>query len=449
MNHTEKRELVEEVRNTDISGVLASIDDINTNDLCQAKIDCPPGSEITGTLNFPDEKLIVVKESLVFDSVRKEWAVAGQSLIAGGRCAVLILAGGQGTRLGWEGPKGTFPLGPVSGSSLFRIFAEKIIALAHRVKVSPSKIPLYIMTSTHNHKTTELFFERNNFFGLPKSNVKFFKQRGMIPATIETPRRLLLETRTEFLRVPEGNGGVFIAAAENGIFEDMAKKTIEYVHIIGVDNALQPILPAEMIGAASYADAEVATHWVHKTHSSEKVGTLVLKNDKPAVVEYTEVAAIATGKLEPGKFRFPLGSICSHLFKREFMEQVTLIQARLPYHAAIKTMDAFDYETFELKKTKALKLELFIFDVFPLAKKVVAYELNRTDCFSPLKNAEGNDSTPETARNAMSNLARKWILAAKGTSIEGAGYVEISPLKSLYGEHLENLGSLKAPIYIS
>ncbi|MBX6315049.1 MAG: UTP--glucose-1-phosphate uridylyltransferase [Isosphaeraceae bacterium] len=374
---------------------------------------------------------------------RRHAAELGAAALAQGEVAVVVVAGGQGTRLGFDGPKGTYPIGPVSAASLFQIHSEKILALSRRYGRA---IPFYVMTSPDNHEATVAFFQKHDHFGL--EHIRFFVQ-GQMPAVDRRTGKILLAERDHIALSPDGHGGTLAALAAPGpegkpsCLEEMRERSIRTIFYFQVDNPLVKIADPAFIGLHRQADAEVSFKVVEKVTPEEKVGVVVEVDGRPMVIEYSDLPPELAERREPdGSLQFWAGSIAIHLFERHFIERI-VAEARLPFHRAIKKVKYVDDEgrIVDPAEPNAVKFEMFIFDALPLAERYAIVETDRTVEFEPLKNATGTDS-PATVRQRMSDLFAGWL--------EGAGVqvprrpdgsvpfgIEISPLFALDAAELK------------
>jgi UDP-N-acetylglucosamine/UDP-N-acetylgalactosamine diphosphorylase len=353
---------------------------------------------------------------------------AGEEALKGGHVAVLVVAGGQATRLGYDAPKGTFPIGPVSAKSLFQIHAEKVLALSRR---HGKPIPLLILVSADNHAATRRFFEERGWFGLDPKGVRFFEQ-GMLPA-LDRDGRLLLAERGRIFLSPDGHGGVFRALHGSGTLDFLAKRAIETVFYFQVDNPLVKVADPVFLGHHLRREAEFSLKVVAKRNAAEKVGVFALVDGKAGVVEYSDLPAAARDAKGPdGKLLYGAGSIAIHAFSLAFLRRLGRGESELPYHVARKKVPYVDErgEQVQPAEQNGLKFESFVFDGLAVAKEVVAMEVLRSEEFAPVKNKTGEDS-PESAIQAQSNLFRSWLEEAGMRVEDPAAKVEIGPLFAL------------------
>ena len=373
---------------------------------------------------------------------RRRLRELGEQLLRAGKVAAFVVAGGQGTRLGYEGPKGAFPLGPVSGRTLFQILAEGILAAGRAYR---AQIPWYIMTSKANDLATRDFFEAYNYFDLPRSDVKFFSQ-GMMPA-VDLRGKLILAARDELAWNPDGHGGSVRALARSGMLADMAARGIEYISYFQVDNPLVPPVDPVFLGAHADAGSDMSSKMARKREAKERIGAFCLSHGRLHVVEYSDLPdALAEARNPDGSLRFAAGSIAIHILSRRFVERLSAGKRfALPFHRAEKKIPCVD-DSGALRtpdKPNGVKFETFVFDALPMAERPVVLEIDRAREFSPVKNADGLDS-PAAARRDMVRLAAQWLEEA-GVAVprENAGEpkfkVEISPLAARTSDELKAL----------
>ena len=323
----------------------------------------------------------------------KKYTKIGENVIKAGKLAVVTMAGGQGTRLGHNGPKGTFDLGLDSHKSIFEILCEHIKEARTKYGVD---IPWYLMTSDENNDDTVKFFEEHNYFGYPKTAVKFFKQ-GKLPM-LDTNGKILLDEHGMIKQAADGHGGIFEAMRKNGILYDMQEKGIEWIFIGGVDNVLvkmvDPILTGLMVSENTLSGGKS----VVKAYPEERVGVFCKKDGKPSVIEYTEISKELSETLdENGELLYGESHILGNQFNISLLEEIS--KNKLPYHVAFKKASYLDASGNLVEPTEpnAYKFEAFIFDAFSIADNMSILRVKREEEFAPVKNATGVDS-PETAR---------------------------------------------------
>ncbi len=367
-------------------------------------------------------------------AVPPEVRARGEEALRRGEVAVLLVAGGQGSRLGSDKPKGMFPVGPVTDASLFQIHAEKVLAVSRRYG---RPVPLLVMTSPATHAETEAYFHAHGFFGLPRGDVYFFQQ-GTMPAVDLATGRLLLEAPGRLFLSPNGHGGTLTALAETGVLGEMEARGVRHVFYFQVDNPLVKVCDPAFLGGHIAAGSEASSKVVYKEQPGEKVGVLAVVGGRCAIVEYSDMPAETAAEREAnGTLRFRAGNPAIHLFDVGFLRRVTGTGG-LAYHVARKKVPHLDTDTgfaIDPAVENALKFELFIFDALPLADRWLAMETGRAEVFAPLKNATGADS-PASVRRAMSRLHAGWLEGA-GAGVPRAADgdplhpIEISPLFAL------------------
>lgn len=334
-------------------------------------------------------------------------SAAGEAALRANRVGVLLVAGGQGSRLGFDGPKGAYSLAPLSQASLFEIHSRKILAMERRYGCA---IPFYIMTSETNDRDTRECFERNGYFGLSPERVMCFKQ-GMWPA-LDAEGRIILDRPDHIFRGPDGHGGVLDALKRTGMLQDMQDRQLDVIFYFQVDNALVEIADPAFVGLHCRHEAEIAVKVCAKRDPAEGLGVVGRRDGRNMIVEYTELTdAQKAERLDDGNLKFRFGSVAIHTFSVDFLRHET--EAGLPLHLAHKKIpycDA-DGQTVKPDQPNGFKFEKFIFDVLPDADRAINVEFRREEEFSPLKNASGADSA-ETARRDMVEKFARWFEAA-------------------------------------
>lgn len=357
----------------------------------------------------------------------------GLEAIKNGKVGVLLVAGGQGSRLGYNGPKGRFSIGLPSNKSLFQLQCEKLMSIS---KKAGKYITWYIMTSPENHKDTVSFFERNDYFGYPKEDVKFFKQ-GILQ-TIDSEGKILLDNKGNISTGANGNGGCFIALKDSGMLEDISNRGIEWMFIYGIDNALAKVADPYFIGFTIASGQMGSSKVVAKKNAGEKVGVLCYKNGHPSIVEYSELPnTMAFDRDENGKLVYDNANIVSHILHVDFIKES--LKIKIPFHVAHKKITYIDEQGVKVKpdKPNGYKFETFLFDIFQGLSDMAALKVIREDEFAPVKNAEGEDS-PKTARELTLNLHKKWLInAGIDAELLKDKVIEISPLTSYAGENID------------
>jgi UDP-N-acetylglucosamine/UDP-N-acetylgalactosamine diphosphorylase len=371
----------------------------------------------------------------------------GEQHLRDGCVGVLLVAGGQGSRLGFDGPKGILPLAPITQASLFSIHARKVLALERRYGVH---VPLYIMTSESNDGATREFFARQKYFGLSPRRVMFFVQ-GMWPSLLPNGR-IILDRPDHIFMSPDGHGGILAALRVNGMLDDMRARGLQTLFFFQVDNPLVEIADPAFIGLHCRRKADMSVKVCAKRDPNEGLGVVALRDGRNAVVEYTELTTEQKEATTPdGRLKFLFGSVAIHVFSLDFLCQEA--RAQLPIHVAHKKVPVLDDKGRLVKPDhpNAYKFEKFIFDVVPDAKTVANVAFAREDEFSPVKNATGVDSPGMARRDMMRKFAR-WLEAC-GVRVprtpegEPAHKIEIDPCFAAGAEDLQ--GKLEPGIEIA
>ena len=375
--------------------------------------------------------------SLKPDQVAAPRAI-GEKALQAGQVGVILVAGGQGTRLGYDGPKGTYRLAPLTQASLFEIHARKILALEQYYK---TRIPHYIMTSEGNDADTRAFFESHRYFGLSPERVKFFIQ-GTLPAFLPDGR-LILEAPGKLFAAPDGHGGILAALDRRGMLADMKARKLTTLYYFQVDNPLVDIADPVFVGLHIQRKADMSLKVCAKRDAGEGLGVTVIRDGRCSVVEYIELTEEQKNARDPdGELVLKFGSVAIHIFSLDFLLRET--SAGLPLHQAHKKVAFCDDSgaTIKPEKPNAYKFEKFIFDALPDAKEALILEFQRQDEFAPVKNAEGNDS-PDSSRAAMIEKFSGWFAHCGVKVPRDAGgrvavKIEIDPL---YAHNSETLAA--------
>lgn len=385
----ENEELADQILHIDFER-LKTLDEEITHPCCTCNIeDISPVKAIN-----PDKK---DKKEI------EEYIKLGEDVVKSGHFAVGIMAGGQGTRLGHNGPKGTFKL-ELNGEtkSLFEIIVDKLRNAHEKYNVY---LNCYIMTSPENNKETVAFFEKNNYFNYPKEYIKFFMQEDL--PLLNKEGKLILGEDGLIKLASEGNGGIFYSMAKKGIIDDMKSKNIKWIFIGSVDNLLVKYVDTLLLGLAIKQNVNIATRTVIKNSPNERVGVLCKKNGKVKVIEYTEVPeemVVATD--EAGELLYGESHIMCNLFSLEAIEKASTKE--LKYHVAVKKIKYIDENGKLVNPTEpnCYKFEKFVFDSFGLFDEIAILRGKREEDFAPIKNAEGQDS-PETAKKLYESYMAK------------------------------------------
>ena len=330
---------------------------------------------------------------------KEQYEKIGEEIITSGKYAVATMAGGQGTRLGHSGPKGTYYL--VNNKSLFEIFYDELNKANQKYNIT---IPWYIMTSRENNKETIEFFEKNNYFGYNKEYIKFFSQ-GELP-TINKEGKILLAEKGLVKEAADGNGGIFSSMNKNGIIDDMIEKQVEWLFIGAIDNALLKMVDPLLVGIAHSYGVLAAAKSLVKCSPTEKVGVFCKRNNQPSVIEYTELPEeMANLRDENGELFYGESHIMCNMFHVDVLKSIG--ERKLPYHQAFKKINYINEkgEKVEASEPNAYKFESFIFDAFETIPELKILRVKREEEFAPVKNATGVDS-PETARELYLNYIK-------------------------------------------
>ena len=325
---------------------------------------------------------------------KEELRKLGEDVIRKGQYAVVTMAGGQGTRLGHKGPKGTFKLDVYGkGKYLFEILAENLKEANKKYNVN---IPWYIMTSVENNDETQSFLEKNKYFGYDEENVILFKQGELPLLTLDG--EIILNDKKEIKKASDGNGGVFSSLRATGVLADMKRRNIKWIFIGGVDNVLLKMADVYLLGLAIKNKVQIASKSVVKANPKEKVGVFCKCNGKPKVIEYSELPEKMAEEVDDnGELKYGESHIMCNLFSIDAIEKVST--ETLMYHSAIKKNSYIDEQLKEVIPTEpnTFKFEAFIFDAFEFFDDIAIIRGKREDDFAPVKNKEGVDS-PATAK---------------------------------------------------
>ncbi|KAK8121958.1 UDP-N-acetylglucosamine pyrophosphorylase [Apiospora sp. TS-2023a] len=445
------------------------------NEITERALAPAPAEEKPATVEpLPESATASILDSKQEDIDR--WYELGLKLISENKVAVVLMAGGQGTRLGSKAPKGCFNIKLPSNKSLFQIQAERILKaqeLAQK-KHNPKEkvtIPWYVMTSGPTRQNTENFFKgkslgdvlpdeteedrqkRGSHFGLDKQDVMIFEQ-GVLPC-ISNEGKIMLESKGKVAVAPDGNGGLYKAlyqapinskfgASIGTVLEDMKARGVEHIHAYCVDNCLVKVADPVFIGFSAEKKVSLATKVVRKRNATESVGLILSKNGKPDVVEYSEIdsaTAEAKDPQQPDVLKFRAANIVNHYYSFEYLNGMDQWMAKLPHHIARKKIPCVDTESgnaVKPEKPNGIKLEQFVFDNFNMLElnDFACLEVKREDEFSPLKNGtDAKDDNMITSKSDIMAQGQRWAKAA-GAVVKNEG-LEVSPLTSYAGEGLE------------
>jgi UDP-N-acetylglucosamine/UDP-N-acetylgalactosamine diphosphorylase len=354
----------------------------------------------------------------------------GEQALRAGKVGMILVAGGLGTRLGFDQPKGMFPLGPVSHRPLFQILIDHLRAVSKRYGV---RIPLYVMTSPATHMATEQFLNENDRFGLPADDLQLFQQ-GTMYAVDAKSFDILLSAQGEIFTGPDGHGGMLAAMAKQGVLADARRRGIEQFFYGQIDNPLLTVCDPEFIGCHLLAKSELTTQVVAKTDPAEKVGVVVEVDGRTQIIEYVDLPDdLASERLADGSLKFWAGNIAVHVFERAFLERTAGQSDSLPFHTSRKKVpyvNAAD-ELIQPDEPNAIRFERFIFDLLPLAKQALVVEVDKAVAFAPVKNDDASPTdSPKTARAAMIAQSIR-LLREAGAELADGIAVEVNPLWAL------------------
>ncbi|MCA9191747.1 MAG: UTP--glucose-1-phosphate uridylyltransferase [Planctomycetales bacterium] len=425
------------------SQVLRFVDELNEEQLCQlakqlAEIDFDllkelvrnqdqklDWAEMARRANPPQAFRLHHKERISPEQAK----LNGQDLLSKGKIGVILVAGGQGTRLSFDLPKGLYPIGPLSNRSLLQMHCDRVLAIANRYKVC---VPLYVMTSPATDEATRRHLEENENFGLG-DDLQVFCQ-GSMPAIDVISGQLLLASKGELALSPDGHGGLLSALQSNGCLQAAEQRGVEHFYYLQVDNPLAPICEPELLGYHYLSQSELTTQVVTKRFAKEKVGNVVEIDGKVQIIEYSDFPDDVASQTNPdGSLRFWAGNIAIHVFQLQFLKRVVGTVSGLPFHRAHKPVN-FINSAGEIEKPlqpNAIKFERFIFDLLPLAERSIAVEGLAADVFAPVKNANGAAAdSPELTQAALLFQHRNWLQAA-GANLPSGVRVEIHPAWAL------------------
>lgn len=325
-----------------------------------------------------------------------EFKELGLKAIREGKVGAVLLAGGQGTRLGLDRPKGTLNIGVAKELYLFEQLLRNLMDVTDEAGVY---VPLYIMTSNINNADTTAFFEEHDYFGYPKDYVKFFVQE-MVPAC-DYEGRIYMESQTEVAMSPNGNGGWFSSMVNAGLLSDIKERGIEWINVFAVDNCLQRIADPMFVGATIAYGCESGAKVVRKAAPDERVGVLCTEDGKPSIAEYYEMTEeMATARKENGDLKYGFGVILNYLFSEKKLEQIA--DARMPIHVVEKKIPYMDVDGTFVKpeQPNGYKFETLVLDMVHMMDDCIPYEVVREREFAPIKNLHGVDSL-DSARELM------------------------------------------------
>ena len=414
LNETEQASLAKQIENIDfelIKTLAAGHASADVWEELAAKAEVPPAITLA---DYADE------------ASYNEAVTIGSEALRAGKVGMILVAGGQGSRLGFDHPKGMFPIGPVSNRTLYQMHFEQVMARSKQFGVT---IPIYVMTSPPTHEESTNFLTQNNFFGMDPANVKIFCQ-GVMPA-VDSDGKLLLEEKGKVFVSPDGHGGTLAALVNSGCLKDATDRGVEHIFYGQVDNPLIQICHPALVGYHLKSGSEMTSQVVRKNEPTQKVGNVVQVDGKVQIIEYSDLPEQHARQTNAdGSLKLWAGSIAVHIFSTSFLQKSSGEAETLPFHRANKKV-AFVNDAGNVvqpDQPNAIKFERFIFDLLPFAKNAIVCEVDPSDGFCAVKNAPPAPSeTPEHVKAAISDLHTRW-LAEAGVAVQSGVAVEINPM---------------------
>ena len=359
----------------------------------------------------------------------------GEQLLRDGKVGMILVAGGQGSRLGFDKPKGMFPVGPVSNHSLFQIIFEKVLG---RTRYYGKSIPLFVMTSPATDEDTRAFLKANQNFGIPDADCHVFCQ-GTMPALDQETGKFLLAAKDDLFTSPDGHGGMVAALKKHQCLQMMLDRGIETIFYGQIDNPMMQVCDPLTMGYHHLLQSEMTTQVVRKSEPLQRVGNVVNIDGKVQIIEYSDLPQeFAEQRDDRGELLLWAGSIAVHVFETSFLKRITDREDSLPFHRARKKVSFIDGNgnLIEPSEANAIKFEKFIFDLLPSAANALAIEIDPADGFAAVKNAApATSETAETTKAAIVNQHARWLVN-QGVTIEPGTPVEISPLFAIHEKQL-------------
>ena len=401
--------------------------------------------------DITDIKSYYKKDKLTSDQLH-EFEKIGLDEIKNNRIALLILAGGQGSRLGFEKPKGMYNIKMPSGKSIFQYITERLLSIQNISRKDSSNLTskesavLLIMTSEENHKDTLTYFEQNNYFGYNKNDIIFFAQ-DTIPA-LDCEGKVIRKSINEIFKNPNGNGGCLIALKTNNILQMLQERKVKYIQVISVDNPLSKPLDPVYIGLTSCKNVQMAAKTINKREPNEPIGVFLKIKGVPYMIDYGDMPkSICEERDNNGNLKYDASNILNYLISVDLLSNIlqneekylTLIH---DFHHAKKSIESYDSNDGQIKKISGIKFELFINSVFQYCETdFLLFGVDRNEEFAPVKNHPDTSKVdnPNTARELMTKLFKKWLERA-GATVQLHGdhsMLEISFLKSYDGENFD------------
>ncbi len=422
---------LDEAQRDSLAGQIENVDFDLIARLLKKSDDAGHWAELAAKAQVPPA--ITLQDFADPDSFAEASRIGGEA-ISQGKVAMILVAGGQGSRLGFDHPKGMFPIGPLSDRTLYQMHIEQVIARAQQFD---STIPLYVLSSPPTHEETSAFLADNNNFGLASQNLKVFCQ-GTMPA-VDADGKILLADKDQLFVSPDGHGGTLAALVKSGCLQDMQDRGIEHVFYGQVDNPLIQICHPALIGYHIKSKSEMTSQVVRKSEPLQKVGNVVKVGEDVQIIEYSDLPEqYACQTNADGSLELWAGSIAVHIFETEFLFQSSQSPESLPFHRAHKKVPFIDESgaMVDPAEPNATKFERFIFDLLPTAKNAIVCEVAPSEGFCAVKNAPPAASeTPAHVKQAISDLHSNW-LASAGVNVEPGVLVEINPLFAVDGEQL-------------
>ncbi|MEC7695891.1 MAG: UDPGP type 1 family protein [Planctomycetota bacterium] len=383
------------------------------------------------------EPPVAVRLGETTDADEREAEQVGLAALAEGKVGVALVAGGQGSRLGFDHPKGMYPIGPISGATLFDILLGKVIATRTRAN---APVPIYLMTSPATHQETVSYLKSEQNFGIPASEIMVFCQ-GTMPAVDATTGKLLLESKGSLFLSPDGHGGMLSALSRCAALEDMRQRGIKHLFYFQIDNPLATVCDPTFIGHHILAESEYTLQVIAKQKPEDKVGNVVQLNGKTQIIEYSDLPTEAANLRNPdGSLKLWAGSIAVHVFDVDFLCRLAAQKDALPIHFARKKVNFVNStgEFCQPHQPNAIKFEQFIFDLLPAASKTITVEVDPAMAFAPLKN--GPDGATDTAEHVQQQLMKfhRHLLRAAGLQVNETARVEVDPRFGITPEILKD-----------
>jgi UDP-N-acetylglucosamine/UDP-N-acetylgalactosamine diphosphorylase len=421
LDNSQRRQLLEQIRSLDLA-------------LIRALSQCACSSDDWESLaSRAEEPPAITLADFENPSSYRQAVELGQQALSSGEVAMILVAGGQGTRLGFDLPKGMYPIGPLSRRTLYQMLVDHLQA---RARQFGTRIPLYVMSSPATHSDTTQYFAKHQNFGL-RDDLKVFCQ-GTMPA-IDFQGRLILEQKHCLFSGPDGHGGMLAALARSGSLQELVDRGIKYVFYAQVDNPLVQICHPALLGYHILHRSEMTSQVVRKNDPLQRVGNVVTVDGRVRIIEYSDLPeSHARQTKADGSLKLWAGSIAVHIFDTDFLIRCQSDQDSLPFHRAIKKVPFVDElgQLVQPGEPNAIKFERFIFDLLPCARRAIVCEVDPAEGFCAVKNAAPAPSeTPEHVQQAISDLHRRWLEKA-GATVSPEIVVEINPLFAVDPEDL-------------